>query len=400
MHAPFPPYRRSPAARHTFGPAASAALASLLLAFFFAASSAPTPLYALYREAWGFSPARLTVVFAVYAFALLAALLVTGALSEHAGRRPVIVGAVALEALSMAVFAVAPSVDALMVARVIQGFATGVAASALSATVIDHAPGRGAWLNSMVPGLGLGAGALGASLLVQFAPAPTRLVYWLLLAVFAVLGLAVLRLRETASLRPGGWASLRPRVQLPPQVRGAFWSVAPVEVAVWALGALYLSLGPSLVRSVSGSLSPVEGGLLVAALTFSGVLATLALGRQATAVLVRYGATALALGTAISLAGLHAGSVAVFFAGVVVAGTGFGAGFLGALRTVLAPAAAHERAGVLAAFYILSYLANSLPAIGAGVAAGRFGLTATANGYGAILIVLCAASLWLSARRA
>lgn len=386
-------------AHRPLGGTASVALLAALVVAFFAASSAPTPLYGVYRDSWGFSPAWLTVVFGVYALSLLSALLVTGALSEHLGRRPVIVAAVALEAVAMAVFASAGSVWMLLCARVIQGVATGVASSALGAALIDHAPRRGAWINSVAPGLGMGAGALGSGALVQFAPAPMRLVFLLLLAVFAVLGFCALRLRETASLRPGALASLLPRVRVPPHARRALWLAAPVEIAVWALGGLYLSLGPSLARLVTGSQTPLIGGLLVATLTVCGTIATLVLGGQAAAATMRIGAVALAAGTALTLGGLHAASTALFFVGTAVAGVGFGAGFLGALRTVLAPAAPHERAGLVAAFYVMSYLANSLPAMAAGVAVGHVGLVAAADGYAAVVIALALAALALGLRR-
>ena len=79
-----------------------------------AASSAPSPLYGLYREAWGFSAATLTAVFASYAFALLAALLLFGSLSDHLGRRTVIVLALVLEIVSVLLFWQAPSVGWLL----------------------------------------------------------------------------------------------------------------------------------------------------------------------------------------------------------------------------------------------------------------------------------------------
>src|ERR1700731_3784012 len=64
------------------------AFASITVSFL-AASSVPTPLYATYQAAWGFSPLTTTVVFGVYAVALLATLLTVGRLSAHIGRRPV-----------------------------------------------------------------------------------------------------------------------------------------------------------------------------------------------------------------------------------------------------------------------------------------------------------------------
>ena len=114
-----------------------------ILVTYLAASTAPSPLYALYREAWGFSALTLTLVFASYAFALLAALLVFGALSDHRGRREVIIGSMMLEFASLLVFRHASSVEWLVVARLVQGAATGVATSALSAGILDIDRQRG-----------------------------------------------------------------------------------------------------------------------------------------------------------------------------------------------------------------------------------------------------------------
>lgn len=80
--------------------------ASIVVAFL-AASSAPTPLYAVYQGEWGFSPITTTVVFGIYALAVLAALLTVGSLSDHIGRRPVLLTAIALQAVAMVVLSTA-----------------------------------------------------------------------------------------------------------------------------------------------------------------------------------------------------------------------------------------------------------------------------------------------------
>jgi MFS family permease len=82
-------YRRQPIQARLCPGSAFAVLALVLFAFFFAAS-APSPLFVVMQHDWGFSPSLLTVAFAVYAIALLASLLVAGSLSDHVGRRPVI----------------------------------------------------------------------------------------------------------------------------------------------------------------------------------------------------------------------------------------------------------------------------------------------------------------------
>ena len=91
-------------------------LASLVVSLL-AGSAAPTPLYAIYQRQWGFSPITTTIVFGVYAVAVLAALLTLGRLSDSVGRRPVLLAALGVQVLSMLVFATAGGVGELMAAR-------------------------------------------------------------------------------------------------------------------------------------------------------------------------------------------------------------------------------------------------------------------------------------------
>ncbi|WP_053064028.1 MFS transporter [Caballeronia mineralivorans] len=363
-------------------------LYAAIAAMFFGASSAPTPLYRLYQEVWGFSSGMLTVVFGVYAFSLLLALLTTGSLSDHIGRCPVIVGGLALEIVAMLIFADADSVRMLILARVLQGFATGAATSALGAAILDASRTRGPLVNTLSPLLGMGVGALGTSLLVQYAPAPMRLVYFLMLAVFLLQAVGVSLLPETVSRRPGALASLVPRVRVPRAARAAMLRIAPVNVAVWALGGFYLSLGPTLARAVTGTDAVTTGGWVVFALTCGGFVAVLLLRALSTPRLLVTGALVLAAGLLVTLTGAHAGNAGLFFVGTILAGMGFGSAFQGALRSVLPLAEAHERAGLMAAFYVLSYLAFSVPAIIAGTMAHVVGLRLTTDVYGITLVVL------------
>jgi MFS family permease len=82
----------------------------------------------------------LTIAFAVYALGLLAALLVTGSLSDYVGRRPVMLGALALELVAMVMFAMAPKIGWVIATRILQGVATGAATSAFTAAVVEQAP--------------------------------------------------------------------------------------------------------------------------------------------------------------------------------------------------------------------------------------------------------------------
>jgi MFS family permease len=162
---------------------------------------------------WHFSPLTLTIVFALYAFGLVLALQVTGRLSDHLGRRPVILASIAVEILAMAAFVAAGDTTTLCVARVIQGLATGAATGAISATLIElsegAAPGLAPMVSSSAPTFGLAFGGIVSSALVQYGPAPLRLIYWVIVAGLLLGALLVAARRPAGGARRG--RLLRPR---------------------------------------------------------------------------------------------------------------------------------------------------------------------------------------------
>lgn len=366
---------------------------TITLLTFLAASSAPTPLYHLYQQHLDFSAGMLTLIFGVYALSLLAALLTVGSLSDYLGRKPVIFAALILEMLAMLLFINESSVAWLIVARTLQGFATGMATAVLGAALLDTDREQGPLINSLAPLLGMACGAMGCSLLVEFAPFPTQLIYWVLFGAMLLQALLVWHLPETVSPIPGALASLWPTLHVPAQARRALWIALPVDIAVWAMGGFYLSLAPSLVRAATGSTSNLIGGALVAVLTVSGALMIYGLRHRAADKVLRLGAMLLALGVALILGAVHTASLPLFFVATLIAGSGFGAGFLGAVRSVVPLAQPHERAGLMSAFYVLSYLAFCIPSLLAGTLTRTFGLIATTDGYGASLIVLALSAL-------
>jgi predicted MFS family arabinose efflux permease len=368
-------------------------LASIVL-FFLAGSSAPTPLYAVYQAEWGFSPITVTVVFGIYALAVLAALLVFGRLSDHVGRRPVLLTALVLQAATMILFSAASGVSELLVARVLQGLSTGAAVGAIGAGMLDFDRARGTIANAVAPVTGTATGALGASLLVQFLPAPTHVVYLVLFGVFVLQFAGVLLMRETSAAEPGAVASMRPEFSVPPAVRRPVLVAIPALVAVWSLAGFYGSLGPALVRLVTGSRSYVLGGLALAVLAGAGALTVLALRNAAPRMVMMLGTATLATGVAGTLLATRWSSAALLFIGTAVAGVGFGAAFQGALRTVLPLARPHQRAGVLSTLYVVSYLAMGVPAvIGGYLVVHGGGVLATAREYGLAVIVLALLAL-------
>ena len=374
-----------------------------MLVLFMAAAGAPTPLYVVYQQQWGFPTSTLTLVFAVYVLGLLATILVVGALSDHVGRRPVLIAAIALEAVALLLFLVAGGVATLLAARLVQGIATGAAITTLSAAVVDlTAPGRAGragLVTSVATLLGLAAGSVGTGALVEFAPAPTTLVYVVLLVGVFAAAVATALLPETAPRRRGALASLRPRVGLPDYLRSEFLTITPILLASWALGGLYLSLGPSVAAGSLGITDHLVGGLVAMLLCGTGALTAFVLRNWPLPRVLMLAAVLLAVGTVGTLVAVDAGSAPLAALGTVVAGVGFGAAGLGAFGTMAALARPTERGAVFALTYVVSYLAFSVPAVAAGVAANVVGLGPTTTVYGGVVAALALVAVAARLRR-
>jgi hypothetical protein len=368
-------------------------LASLIVALL-ASSAAPTPLYAIYQARWHFTPITTTVVFGVYALAVLTSLLTLGKLSDHVGRRPVLLTAIAVHAGSLVIFATATGVPALLSARVVQGLSTGAALGAIGAAMLDMDRELGTFANAVAPGAGTATGAILSALAVRFLPDPTHLIYLALIGVLALQAAAIIAMRETVSRAPGALASLRPEIALPRALRGPVLTAVPVLFAVWALAGLYLALGPALVHALTGSGDVVLGGLSVFVLAASAEVAILVLRRAAARTVMLVSILALVAGVTVTVVAVSIGSAVIFFAGSAIAGAGFGSGFQGGIRMVVPLAAAHERAGLVSLLYVVSYLGLGVPAVlaGFGVVHGG-GLINTSRYYGAGVIALAALAL-------
>ena len=342
----------------------------------------------------------ITVVFAVYALAVLTGLLFLGRLSDHVGRRPVLIAATLAQAMTMLLFATAASAAGLVLARIIQGLITGAALSAVGAAMIDLNKSRGTAANAVAPAFGSAAGGIVAGFFVQFLPAPMHLVYAALAAVFVMQTVGLKFMKEPIAPIPGAWKSLRPQIALPSAAREPLLLALPVLIAVWALGGLYASLGPVLVRGILDSNAPLLGGLALFVLAASGGIAVLLLQALEARKMMALGAACLLAGVGLAVLALTRNEVTLFFLGTAVAGVGFGTGFQGAVRTVISVAAPHERAGTLSILFIVSYIALGAPAIIAGSMVRHAGLAATAQIFELVVMALAAVALVASVLRA
>jgi MFS family permease len=349
----------------------------------FAANAAVSPLYRIYQAEFGFSATTLTLLFAVYIAVLLLTLLFLGSVSDYAGRRPVMLAGLIVGAAACGLFLTANALEQLFAARALQGVAAGLLAGTASAALHDLRPDGRATpvVSSAAPTGGQALGAIGASALAQYAFAPTHLVWWLILAAFVAGIVAVVLMPEPGTVGPGVAGSLRLKVSVPRAARGAFVAALPALVGTWALAGVYLSLGPSLAAELLHSKNLVWGGVLIFLLTGLGAAASAVLAKRDPSAVMLGGCLALIVGASVTLASIETGTPVAFFIGTMVAGLGLGPAFGGAYRSTIAEAPSDDRVGLIAAIYIVSYLATGIPTVIGGIATSHYGLHRAAPVY-------------------
>jgi MFS family permease len=389
----------TPASRHRPTLPAGWALTGAAVSFtsLYLAAGALTPLLVVYKEQWRFPASMLTLAFAVYAVGFLGAVLTLGSLSDHIGRRPVLIAALIVGLASNVLFLVASGVGWVIVGRVVQGLAGGAGTTAFTAALVELAPPDrkrlGTILGSVGLSGGLAAGSLLAGLAIQVTTAANTIIF-VVLNVVTVLGMVAIALSpETVPRASGALRSLIPRIAVPSATRVELLAAAPVIAAVWMLAGLSGGLAPSMVRSVfdldsdllngvSGFIAPAVSA--VVALAFAGV------GPRRAMTIGIYASIAGAAGIA---AGALGGSLPLMMVGQAISGVGFGASFTAALRLIFPLAPLHQRAGVVSVIYIVSYVGFGVPIVIAGELAGPLGLVTTVVGYSAVSVVLAGLSL-------
>jgi predicted MFS family arabinose efflux permease len=378
------------------------ALAATVIALCLFASVVPSPLYHSYAQRWHFSPLTLTLIFATYAFGVLAALLLAGRLSDQVGRRPVLLAALGLLMISSVLYIVALSTPWLFVARAVQGIATGAAISTASATLLDLHPRRDpvgvGLMNGVASAVGIGLGSLVSSALVQLGIAPQRAPYVVVLALLAAALVGAYWMPEPVSERSAGRLTLqRPRV--PAGIRSPFLLAALAVLSSWSIGGLFFSLGPQLSEQLFTTTNVIVGAIGGIVLGFAGALSQLLFRRTRSWLGAAAGSVSLAVGMLLVVIASAADSATAFVLGLVVAGFGFGLALLGGLRQLGAVIPSEHRAAVMSAFYVVAYASLSLPAVIAGLVVTHLGLDATFELFGSVvagIAVIAAVEAWLT----
>ncbi len=388
------------AARRTLSNRAAYVLAATVIALGLFASVTPSPLYGTYSALWHFSPLTLTLIYATYAFGVLATLLLAGRVSDDVGRRPVLLAALGALTVSSVLFMLADSATWLFVARGVQGLATGAALSAGSATLLDLHPRRDsasvALTNGVAASAGLALGILVSSTLVEIGTAPRVLPYVVLLVLFAAAFVGAYLMPEPVHTRSRFRLTLE-RPSVPAVVRRPFVLAGLAVLSSWSIGGLFFSLGPELSAHLFDSTNALVAGAGVVALAGSATLSQLLLGRTAPWLGAMAGSIALSIGVLLIVVATATDSSATYIAGSILGGLGFGLAFLGGLRSLAAAIPSEHRAAVMSAFYVVAYASLSVPAVLAGLVVTHLGLQETFEIFGSVvagIALLVAAEAW------
>jgi predicted MFS family arabinose efflux permease len=377
--------------RRTLSPRIGYAVAALVVGLGLFASVTPSPLYRTYSVLWHFSPLTLTLIYATYAFGVLASLLLAGGVSDEVGRRPVLLIALGTLMASSVLFMFAGSAAWLFVARGLQGLATGAALSAASAALLDLHPNRdpaGVGLTTATAAAsGIGLGALVSSSLVQLGTLPRVLPYVVLFVLFAVAFAGTYWMPEPIEKR-GRFRLTPERPSVPAVARRPFVLAALAVLSSWSIGGLFFSLGPQLAAHLFNSSNVIVSGSGIVALAGAAVVAQLLTGRTAPWIGAGVGSIALAAGMVLIVFAAARDSSAAYLAGSILAGAGFGAAFLGGLRALAAAIPHQQRAAVMSAFYVAAYTSLSLPAVLAGIVVAHVALPTTFELFGGVVAAI------------
>jgi MFS family permease len=350
-----------------------AALAFLLNMGF---AAVPTPIYALYQQRDGFSDLTITVIYASYAVGVIASLFLGGHLSDWIGRRQVLVPALLINAATVLLFVLDPSLVGLLIARVISGVSVGLTTATATSYLSElhahhrpHAGNRRAEVVATAANLGgIGFGPLVAGLLVQFVGSPLTLSYEVFGGALVILAVALALSPETVR-PPDPRPRYRPqRIVVPRRARGTFFAATFAGVAAFAVFGVFNSLAPSFLAGSLHDSSHALAGVVAFAAFASGAVAQILQGNVSSADLLRRGVPTIVLGLALLVAGMWAPSLPAFIVGGVITGAGGGMVFKGALVVAASTAPAESRAEVLAGFFLGAYIGLSIPVVGLGVA--------------------------------
>jgi MFS family permease len=361
----------------------------------------PTAIYRYYQIQYGFTATVITVIYACYALGVLGALLLVGNWSDQLGRRRMLLAGLCASAASAVTFLLSDGQAGLMLGRLLSGISAGIFTGTATVAVIELAPP--AWRKHATLAatasnmLGLGCGPLLSGVLVEILPRPMQIPYVVHLLLVAVAIFGVWNIPETAKLPER--VKVRPqRISLPPEVRGVFVPAAVAGFAGFVVVGFFAAVAPQLIRVVLDYRSGVVIGGIVFLLFVCSALGQIAQAHIAT----RWRQPAGCIGLLAGLLGVALcvpeRSLVALLIGTALAGIGQGISLRAGLGELTEKSPPHRRAEVTSSFFVVLYVAISLPVIGLGMAVQVAGIQKATLIFAGLTMALVVVALLLLLR--
>jgi len=356
----------------------------------------PTPLYPIYQQQLGFSELIITVIFAAYAVGVIGALVLFGSWSDQLGRRPMLLAGLAFSAASALVFMFADNLGLLLLGRLLSGLSAGIFTGTATVAVVELVPPAWAGAATLVATVanmgGLGLGPLFAGVLAQYLPAPLLLCYALDLGLVLLLATVVWRAPETAEVPDRARLGLQP-LSVPPDVRAVFIPAAIAGFAGFAVLGLFTAVAPAVMGKILGVSNHALTGFVVFLLFVGSMAGQLGQSRMADGVRLPVGCVVLIAGVACVGLAIGTASLVLLVLGAVVAGIGQGVAFRAGLGAITAASPPRRRAEVASTFFVVAYVAISIPVVGVGLMADMVGLATAGMVFSGVVALLAAGAL-------
>jgi MFS family permease len=353
-------------------------------------SAAPAMSYPLYAAEWHLTPTFTTAIYAVYPLAVVSTLILFGDMSDYIGRRKTMLLGLAASLVGVLFFAVAPTVSWIFVGRAFMGIGLGLSASPSAAALVELSPAgqanRAGAITTAAQSLGLALALLVGGALIEYAPLPARLNFWVLSVVIALVFAATWFLpHHTIGETAGSW---RPKIPTVPRDLYRIFATSTVSVTTsYSLGAVMLSLGAQIAHDLIGSANHLVNAAALSLLAVtSGIVAASAKGLSSRFSMMVGGGVSIA-GMGLLALSTYQHSLAIFLAAVAAGGVGSSLSFLGGLNLINANAPVQHRGGTLSAVLLIAYFMQGFIAQLLGVAATAWGLRVAVD-LGSVAIAL------------
>jgi len=378
-------------------------LVAIELGVTFIGAILPTPLYPLYREAFGFSGVMLTLIYAVYVLGNLVALLLFGRLADQIGRRNASLPAIAVGIGGALVFAFATGTPWLFVARALSGFCTGLAAGAATAWIAELYSGRVAAAAARIAAaanfFGCAAGPLLGGLLAQFAPAPLRLPFYVYLVLLCASAAGICFVPETMRDRLRlAEVALKPRIGIPSNIRLQFLSPAVTGFATFSLIGFYSALIPNLLADSLHQSAPLVAGIVVCGLFGVAAVTILTTGRMPSQSTMLTALVLLPPAVWLLVGAQLARSLPLLLGAAALGGIAGGLGYRGSLEVVNRIAPADRRSETVSSYLIALFAGNSVPVIGIGFLSADLGPLNAQVIFAVVITALAGLAFWTGAK--